>query len=500
MRHLLTTTLITGALIGAGCATSPQRLTAAQTAQDTSQIRAEITAQQAPVTGAITLYEAMARALKNNLDHRVAMLELDLASKDYDLSRYDLLPQVVANGSYYGRDNQPGSSSVSLLSGQQSLEPSTSTERDVFSSDLSATWNILDFGLAKIRSQQLANETLIYEERRRKAIIEIMEEVHSAYYRAVSSERLNQRLSQLEQTVETAFLQSRQQFAARRTAPMPALSYQRELNDIQAQAQRLTRELQSSHMELASLMGLSPDQAFTLQAPDSNLGQNSGPTNLAMAYADMIDIALVNRPEMRESLYAQRIGDAEVKKAVLEALPSLEGFGGLNINSNDFLFNQNWIDYGARASWNLLNVFSTPARKRKAKAGAELERQKGLATAMAVMTQVGVARAQYEGLMEAYETANNGAMVQSDILQQVEALSRASSASRQTLVREQMNAILSEARRDNIRADLAKASAHIYTALGYDPYTSDVRGDEEISVIAASLETLWTKRAQAPGQ
>ena len=214
----------------------------------------------------------------------------------------------------------------------------------------------------------------------------------------------------------------------------------------------------------------------------------------------MIDTALVNRPEMRESLYAQRIGDAEIKKAVLEALPSIEGFGGLNINSNDFLFNQNWVDYGARASWNLLKVFSTPARKRKAKAGAELERQKGLATAMAVMTQVGVARAHYEALMEAYETANNGAMVQSDILQQIEALSRASNASRQTLVREQMNAILSEARRDGIRAELAEASAHIYTALGYDPYLSGLRGDEDISVVTQSLETLWVQRAQTPGR
>jgi len=149
IRRLLTTTLLGGALIGAGCATTPQNLTPAETAQNAQNVRAEITAQQAPVTGAITLYEAMARALKNNLDHRVAMLELDLASKDYDLSRYDLLPHVVANGSYYGRDNQPGASSVSLLSGQESLEPSTSTERDVFSSDLSATWNVLDFGLAK---------------------------------------------------------------------------------------------------------------------------------------------------------------------------------------------------------------------------------------------------------------------------------------------------------------------------------------------------------------
>ncbi len=490
------TSLMVGGAFSVGCSTAPQDLTIAETTQNAVQMRADIAAQQEPVTGAITLYEAMARALKNNLDHRVAMLEIDLASKDYDLSRYDLLPQVVANGSYYGRDNQPGASSVSLLSGQQSLEPSTSTERDVFASDLSATWNVLDFGLAKIRSEQLANETLIYEERRRKAIIEIMEDVHSAYYRAVSSERLNQKLEQLEETVKAAFLQSRAQFASRRTAPMPALSYQRELNDIQAQAQRLSRDLQASRMELAALMGLSADQDFTLQAP----AQMTSPVQLTMDYAQMIETALINRPEMRESLYAQRIGDAEIKSAVLEALPSIEGFGGLNVNSNDFLFNQNWVDYGARASWNLLKVFSTPARKRKAKAGAELERQKGLATAMAVMTQVGVARVRYEGLMEAYQTANDGALVQSDILEQVEALSRASNASRQTLVREQMNGILSEARRDNIQAELAEAFAHIYTALGYDPYMADIRGDEEISIVAESLETLWTKRAKMPGQ
>ena len=495
MRHLLTTTLIMGAFITTGCTTAPQKLTHAETSQNAVDVRAEIIAQQEPVTGVITLHEAMARALKNNLDHRVAMLELDLASKDYDLSRYDQLPQVVANGSYFGRNNQPGSSSVSLLSGNESLEPSTSTERDVLSSDLSASWNVLDFGLAKIRSEQLADEALIYEERRRKAIIEIMEDVHRAYYRAVSSERLNARLEQLESTVDTAFNQSRSQFALRRTAPMPALSYQRELNDIQAQAQRLSRDLQTARMELAALMGLSSDQEFTLKIPETS----ETPNRLAMPYSEMIDIALVNRPEIRESLYAQRIGEAEIKKAVLEALPSVEGFGGLNINSNDFLFNQNWIDYGARASWNLLNVFSTPARKRKAKASAELERQKGLATAMAVMTQVGVARARYEGLMQAYETANNGAQVQADILNQIEALAQTSNASAQTLVREQMNNILSEARRDNIHAEMAEASAHIYTAMGYDPYMADIRGDEDLGIVAGSLKTLWNQRSVTPG-
>lgn len=490
MRIFLLSSAAAGAVLLAGCSSTVSRVTDAEAETYINTARSEILTRQTPVTQSISLYEAMARALKHNLDHRVAMMEADLAQADYDLSRWDMLPQVVANGQYYGRSNEAGASSLSLLSGRQSLEPSTSTERDVFTTDLTASWNVLDFGLAKVRAEQLGNEALIYEERRRKAIIDIMEEVHRAYYRAVSSERLASRLHSLEDEVGTAFQTSRQQFALRRTAPMPALSYQRELNDIQAQAQSLTRDMQMAKLELAALMGLSPDQQYNLKISD----QDPQFSVLSMTYEEMIDQALKNRPEIRESLYMQRIGEKEIKKATLEAFPSLEGFVGLDYSSNDFLFNNDWAGYGARASWNLLKVFSTGKRKRKASAQLELERERGLATAMAVMTQVGVARTRYQSLSEEYVTAQKGAMVQSDILGQIEALSKASSASKQTLVRERMNAILSEARRDAKMAEMAEASAHIYTALGYDPYSADLNGTEDIQNIAESLKILWTER------
>ena len=494
MKHLLITTVMGMGLIG--CTTVPTPIPKAEVSLQATAMRAAITSQQEPVVQSISLYEAMARSLKYNLDHRVAMMELDLSKADYDVSRYDLLPKVVASGGYYGRSNEAGSSSLSLLSGRESLEPSTSTERDVFSGDLTATWDVLDFGLSKIRSSQLADEAMIYEERRRKAVIQIMEDIHRAYWRAVSFDRLNNRLVALEGDVKEAFSQSRQLYASRRTAPMPALSYQRELNDIQGQAQRMSRDLKLAKMELASLMGLAPDQQFTLQMPSNQ----SQPTRLAMSYSDMIDLALRQRPEVRETLYARRIGEKEMKKAVLEALPSIEGFAGLDVSSNDFLFNKNWADYGARASWNVMKVFTIGKRKRKAKARMLVEEQKGLAAAMAVMTQVGVARASYESLMNEYETAKIGADVQGDILGQVEALSQASSASRQTLVRERMNAIISEARRDGAHAEMKEAAAHIYTAMGYDPYGVDIRGDEDIATIAKSLEALWVNRSQMPGK
>ena len=286
MRKLILTGLAGIALTG--CQTTPDALSSQDIAMNADYLRAQVTSGQEAVAQPISLYEAMARALKYNLDHRVAMMELDLAQKDYDLSSYKHLPRIVASGGYYGRDNEAGASSISLLSGQESLEPSTSTERSFLSGDLTASWNILDFGLSKIRSEQLGDEVLIYEERKRKAIIQIMEDVHSAYWRAVSAEKLGQRLSQLESDVRTAFDNSRQLYSARRTAPMPALSYQRELNDIQAQAQRLQRELALAKMELSALMGLTADVSFTLKTPSIT----PRPARLAQDISNMMDVAL----------------------------------------------------------------------------------------------------------------------------------------------------------------------------------------------------------------
>ena len=97
--------------------------------------------------------------------------------------------------------------------------------------------------------------------------------------------------------------------------------------------------------------------------------------------------------------------------------------------------------------------------------------------------------------MEEYSTANMGTQVQSDILGQVETLARASSTSRQTLIRERMNTIISEARRDIVHADMQEAAANVFSAMGFDPYGADITGEEDINEIADSLQVLWTNRS-----
>ena len=488
MRRIWLSSLM--AIVLAGCTTSPQPITDVEGQEAAAEWKANIRAFDNSYSGELTLYEAMARALKHNLDHRIAMMEIDFARADYEVSRYNRWPNVVANGGVNGLNNQQGSSNLSLISGRQSLEPSTANERIYRAGGLKATWNVLDFGLSRIRSEQLADESLIYEERRRKAIIQIINDVQHAYWQAVSAQRLRARLSDVEEDVQKALADSRALYSLRNTSPLTALSYQRELTDIQGQAESLLNDLSLSKVTLAGLIGLSPHHPLTLQV----VFPSEAPQSPALGLQEMIDLSLRYRPEVREAFYRARIGEKEIKKTVLETLPSLEAFMGMSANSNDFLYHSNWADYGARASWNILQIFSLGQRKRKAKAKVVLEKERGLAAAAAVVTQLAIARAAYENAVEEYLAAKDGAQIQRDILNQVEGLSKAGSVSEQVFLKERMNSLISEARRDLLQVELKQAAAQIYASMGVDPYGADIRGDEDVALIAARLQAQWGAR------
>jgi len=75
-------------------------------------------------------------------------MEQALRARELQLARHDLLPDLVSNTGYNGRDVFRGASSSRLLGrssvGEQSRVASTSSERDVYASDLQLSWDVLD--------------------------------------------------------------------------------------------------------------------------------------------------------------------------------------------------------------------------------------------------------------------------------------------------------------------------------------------------------------------
>lgn len=473
-----------------GCAVHPTPLTDEDLSAASDTNHAEVMADQEPISGPISLYEAMARALKYNLDHRVEEAETAVRVAELDLSHFSLLPNVVANSGYASRDNFNASSSLNLTTGTQNFGASTSQDKGVKSADIGFSWNVLDFGLSYVRARQAADKVLVQEELRRKVIQRVIEDVRTAYWRAVSADHLMQRLGALEDDTRTALSETRKLYQERQTSPITALNYERELIEIKQKIGEIQRELNTAKSQLAALMNLAPGTRFRL----AHEGRKAGGLQLKAGLGEMISAAVYNRPELREVEYRKRINIHEAAAALLEMLPGIQIYAGSNYDSNSFLLNADWTNWGAKASWNLLKVFSYPARRSVIELGDDLLHQRALALTMAVMTQVHVSRIRFFHARKELQTASEFLDVQRRLLRQMRAEAAADRISKQTLIREEMNTLVAEAKYDIAYAQLQNSYANLFSSMGLDPYDWEIDRTENVSALEARLKQIWFER------
>lgn len=478
-------------LLLTGCAIQPDPIDAQATAAITATDLSERIDTQEPVTGSIGLYEAMARAVKYNLDHRVEMMQAEVRNRELRLAHYDMLPSVVAGSAHDARDNVNASSSQNIFTGATSLATSTSTERKVNTADITFSWSILDFGLSLVRARQSADEYLIAEETRRKVSHRIIEDVRTAYWRAVSSDRILGKLAKLERRVRGALAASRDIAGDGTTSPITAVTYERELVEIKQTIQELQRDLSVAKSQLAALMNLPPGTPFQLAGSEGGRGR----LGLTDDVSAMVAVALGNRAELREIWYKDRINQHELDAALLELLPGLQAFAGANYNSNEFLFNNNWVSWGAKASWNLIKVFQYPAKREVIESNDRLLHERALATAMAIATQVHVSRIRYRMYARELETAHEYLDVQQRLLGLMRAEAAANKISEQTLIREEMNTLVAEVKHDIAYASLENAFANVYAAMGIDLYDFRIADQMSVAELAAGLQQVRLDRS-----
>jgi len=474
----------------AGCSIAPAPLSPIEVGSLASDRVQRVVADQEPVDRPIDLYEAMARALMYNLDHRVELMETALRVRELDLAHYGLLPNLVASSGYAARNNDNASNSVNILTGVESLSTSTSQERRISTADVAFSWNILDFGLSYVRAKQSGDKFLIAGELRRKVAHRVVEDVRTAYWRAVSADRLLERLRALEERVRSVQANTRAIQAERHTSLITAVTYERELVEIKRTIQELERDLVVARTQLASLMNLKPGTKYTLV----HLAPTKGTLSLKMPVDEMIYTAMHNRAELREVWYRQRINSYELEAAFLELLPGVQVYAGTNYDSNDFIYNNNWVNWGAKASWNLLRLAQYPAKREVINAQDRLLDARSLALTMAIMTQVHVSRVRFHHYGKELATASEYLDVQRRLVELMRSESRADRISEQTLIREEMNTLVAEVKRDIAFANLQNAFANVYASMGLDPYHLDTPATGGVKQLARELHGVWLER------
>ncbi|SFX70888.1 Outer membrane protein TolC [Pseudomonas sp. NFACC36] len=478
------------ALVVSGCAVTSEPIDRNVSEERARTDRQNMYKDQEPLNGPLTLHQAMARAVKYNLEGRLKVMEEALAKRQLDLASFDMLPRMALDAGYVGRNNVNASSSQSVETGTQSLEPSTSQDRDREVADLTMVWNVLDFGVSYISAKQAGDQRLIVQERRRKVINTIVQDVRSAYWRAMAAERLLKQIDSLMARVEAARNNSQSMSEQRIGDPVQALGYQRSLIQATRQLEEQRRALSLAKTELATLINLPLGTELTLATPD----QYEIP-ELKVDMARLEQEALASRPELREQDYQTRITAAETRKAMLRLLPGLEFSAGGHYDSNSFLVEQGWADYGVKVTWNLFNVISAPAAIDVAKAGEEVAAARRQAMSIAVLAQLYVANANYRDALRQFKTNQQLSDIDGQIVGQLRSRHQAAGIGELDLIQGELNTLQADLRRDLSYADLRNAYGQIFASAGLDPLPDEVQSTQvqSIATALANREAAWAQ-------
>lgn len=469
-------------LVLAGCGTvQPVAFTEDEIKARVAQDRLQMYADQEPITAPIDFHEALARALKYNLDYKLKLMETALSRSLHDVSTYEMLPAIVAGAGYVNRNNDSGGRSIGIEDRVETLRPSTSQERERQLADLTFSWNALDFGVSYYRAQQKADQVLMAQERRRKVIQNVMQDVRNSYWRALGAQKLLGRVDALLDRVNKALAYARQIEEQGLMPRQEVLAYQRALLDAVNLLTLRRQDLELARTELSALMSVAPGTSYTL-ADEAEQPLPPVPANLEL----LETMALERRPEIMEEWYRKRVTENDIKAAKLLLWPNLNLDAGFHYDSNRYNYNANWVDAGLRLSWNILKLTQWPSLKRAHQHQNETDDMRRMALSIAVLTQVRVGVQRYGLAMAELDFARESLRVDQELLKFAEAASESRFQSELEVIRAEARALLAEYQRYAAYSNAQAAWGRLYNSVGLDVLPEAVQ-DHDVKTLAGAI-------------
>ncbi len=495
---------ITCALILCGCSgLHPKPMGSkdllARTQADALEIRKDV----APIHAPLTLEEALARALKYNLDRRAKLMEESLALGQLDVTKFDMLPKWIQQAGYSWRDNERISNSRDPATNTAVPNRFISSDREHYTKELGASWSLLDVALGYYGSKQQANRYLIASEKRRKALHLLMQDVRSAFWRAASAQLLKDDVAKIIALAEEALSDSRTAAEERVKAPLDALRYQRQLLENLRLLSSIEQELSSAQVDLAYLINAPVGQPIRIA--EGELKNTSGAV-LEISIERLEEAALAQNAELREQHYNARIAREEARRTLIRLFPNVVFNYGTKYDSDSYLVNRVWTEAGAQLSFNIFNLLTGPTQLKLAKAGVKLADQRRVATQMGVIAQVHLARMNLVNAKSQFERANeiyNTDKKISDLMRNREA---AQAQSKLDMVSNETATILSLLRRYQALAQVQTAENRLVATLGVEPpigSTHELELGELKRQLKKSLDQPWGSlgaKAGAPAE
>jgi len=453
------------AVLFSGCSITPHPLLEEDIGTIANFDRELIFQQQEEIEGELTLELAIAMALKYNLENRVRMLEELVANQQLRMTETEMLPNLAARAGYSDRDNINASRSISISTGQESLEPSTSQEQAQSNASATYTWNLLDFGASYLRAKQDADRYLIAQKAREKVMLSLVNEVRNAYWQAVAMEQMRDELDHISAKVDEQVGYWEAVREERLRPPISVLMDIRALIETQQQLDEVRRSIDTASARLANLINARDFRQI-------NFPKNPDFPTLSALTTDIEAlelIALRNSTDYASEIYKVRIDQLESRRAMIQLLPGLEFSYGENYNDNEFLLNKRWGQFGFNLTGDLTRLMFAQRIRKFRETNEQLTITRKLAINMAVITSVHIAWQDYQNAWDRLERADHLKEIDGLISILTDNAQANQAESGATSIQTALKAFRSNIKQAQAYADLQRAFGAFVASIGINP-------------------------------
>ncbi|MGZ8943402.1 MAG: TolC family protein [Methylobacter sp.] len=361
------------------------------TAEQSPQNPADKATPQKSSTQSFTLDQAIEHALINNPDMQIAAERIGQAEAQLGVALSAFYPQVTAKVGY-DHSNNPAQVFSMIVSQREFTSDSINNinnpgYRQNFRPEIIGKLSLFRGGqdYQNSKAAELGIDAAEFERSTvRNALIEA---VTASYYAYLAAQEAHKVAQDSISAIASELKQTKLRYEAGTVLKSDVLSLEVKLAEAQEAQIRAANGIELSKTGLATLLGLSADQAFTV-ASSSMLPE----AKLSASFNDLLELAMTQRPEVKAAANQVEISQRRVKSAQGAYLPKADAYVsyGQNSESPGFYSSKDNVTAGVSVEMDLFSGLETKNRvsaaERKAAEARETERKTKLAIEQEVKT------------------------------------------------------------------------------------------------------------------
>ena len=448
--------------IAASCSVMPKPIGNDEVQARVASDNRKIYANQEPVASKLTLNDAIARAVKYNLDYKTRLIEQAASMMGYRAAFSEIFPNYNVNAHRVKRNNYY----IQISPNRQGEATSQDRNRNIYDLDLS--WNILDLGVSYYESKIKADEYYITKAKQSQMLSRLATDIRKYYWEAYAHEMVSREIDDIKNEINEAVNLSDKAVKNKVTDIQQALRYQRTILDKFKDLVNTSVALAESKYKLYALMNLPLDAKFYFKI-NNKFNNNILPKNLPKKLNVLEEYSLYNRTELREEDYKSRISLNEVYKARARMLPGIEFKYTDNYDSNTYILNNKWHEVSYGLTWNIVKLIANYQRSMEMQDRRKLAEMQRLALAAAVISQVGIAKANFYEISRGFNIKNRLYLTNQE-LEDVEIKKyKANLTHKLNLIEAKIYALESKSRMYLSFSNLQASAGELLYSIGYNP-------------------------------